>query len=80
MSRIVTTKRSLAKAISYRVVIIFCDLTTVYLITGKVSMAVGFTLISNAYSTLAYFGHERIWAKIHWGVIEKDVAVGGGEI
>jgi uncharacterized membrane protein len=80
MVRIVSTKRSLVKSISYRLIILCLDLTTVYLMTGKISVAVGFALISNTYSTLAYFGHERLWAKIKWGVKEQDIAVAGGGI
>lgn len=60
--------RSAIKAISYRLIIIALDFTVIYLMTGKTEIALGFMLISNLYTTLAYFIHERIWSKIRWGL------------
>jgi uncharacterized membrane protein len=60
-------KRSLVKSISYRIIIICLDFTTVYLFTGQVKLAVGFMLVSNVYTTVAYFLHERLWDRIKWG-------------
>jgi len=62
-----TQKRSIVKAITYRIVIIILDFTTIYLFTGKVNIALGFMLISNLYTTVAYYLHERIWSGIEWG-------------
>ncbi len=62
-----TFKRSIVKSISYRIVIIILDFTTVYLFTGQAKIALGFMLISNVYTTVAYFFHERIWDGIKWG-------------
>ena len=63
-----TSKRSLVKAITYRSVIIVLDFSVIYLLTGKVEVALGFMVISNIYTTVAYFIHERIWNKIKWGI------------
>ena len=63
-----TPKRSLVKAITYRSVIIVLDFSVIYLLTGKVDVALGFMVISNVYTTAAYFIHERIWNKIRWGI------------
>lgn len=38
--------------------------------TGTVKVAIGFMIASNIYTTLAYFAHERIWARIKWGIEE----------
>ena len=62
-----TLRRSIYKTISYRVIIIILDFTTLYLFTGKLKVALGFTIISNLYTTIAYFFHERLWDKIKWG-------------
>jgi uncharacterized membrane protein len=62
-----TQKRSIVKAITYRVVIIILDFTTIYLFTGKVNIALGFMIVSNLYTTVAYYFHERIWSSIEWG-------------
>jgi uncharacterized membrane protein len=60
-------KRSIVKSLSYRLIIITLDFTTVYIFTGQVKVALGFMLISNIYTTVAYFFHERIWEKVKWG-------------
>jgi uncharacterized membrane protein len=62
-----TAKRSLVKAITYRSVIVVLDFSAIYLLTGKTNVALGFMVISNIYTTAAYFIHERIWNKIEWG-------------
>ena len=58
-----TLKRTLAKTISYRVIILILDFTSIYLFTGKIKVAVGFMVVSNIYTTIVYFIHELIWDK-----------------
>ncbi|MGF7080246.1 DUF2061 domain-containing protein [Mucilaginibacter sp. UYCu711] len=62
-----TLKRSIAKTFSYRVIVVVLDFIAVYLFTGKLKTALGFTIVSNIYTTIIYFFHERIWDKIKWG-------------
>jgi uncharacterized membrane protein len=62
-----TFKRSIVKTISYRVIVVILDSVAIYLFTGKISVALGFTIVSNIYTTIVYFLHERIWGKIKWG-------------
>jgi len=64
-----TFRRSVVKTVSYRVIILILDFTAIYIFTGKVKIAIGFMLISNIYTTLGYFLHERLWDKIKWGKI-----------
>jgi uncharacterized membrane protein len=61
-------KRSVVKAITYRVSIVCLDFLVIYILTGKVQIAVGFMIVSNIYTTVGYFVHERIWARIKWGM------------
>jgi len=63
-----TTKRSLVKAITYRIVIIILDFSVIYLLTHRIDVALGFMIISNIYTTVAYFLHERVWNRIRWGI------------
>ncbi len=65
--RKVTRKRSVVKALTYRVFIVLLDFTAIYLFTGKVKVALGFMIVSNVYTTVGYFLHERLWARIRWG-------------
>ncbi|HEV2545881.1 MAG TPA: DUF2061 domain-containing protein [Stellaceae bacterium] len=68
MRRIVTVQRSFVKAMTYRILIMAMDFTTIYLFTGAVRIALGFMVASNIYTTVAYVLHERLWARIPWGL------------
>ncbi len=70
MTRTVSGRRSVTKAITYRIVIMSLDFITIYLFTGAVRIAFGFMIASNVYTTVCYILHERIWARISWGVDE----------
>ena len=61
-------KRSIVKAVTYRSVIIILDFVAVYLLTGKVATATTFMVVSNIYTSVGYFLHERLWARIKWGM------------
>jgi len=64
-----TRKRSILKAITYRVFIVCLDFLAIYLFTHKVDVALGFMVVSNLYTTLGYFAHERLWTRIKWGFV-----------
>ena len=59
--------RSIAKSISYRILSISVDSVAAYLFTHDVAISAGIVIVVNAYSTLLYYFHERVWAHIHWG-------------
>ncbi len=64
-------KRSVVKAITYRIAIVCLDFLAIYIFTGKVQVALGFMIVSNLYTTVGYFVHERVWARIRWGTEPK---------
>jgi len=68
MDRVTDARRSLVKAVTYRILIVILDFATIYLLTGTVRVALGFMIVSNIYTTVAYFLHERVWAHIGWGL------------
>lgn len=68
MTRDVSTRRSITKAATYRILIMCLDFITIYLFTGALKTAFGFMIASNIYTTVGYFLHERLWARISWGV------------
>lgn len=68
--RTVARRRSVAKAATYRLLIMSLDFTTIYLFTGTMRVALGFMIASNVYTTIAYLLHERAWARINWGIEE----------
>lgn len=59
--------RSIVKTITYRLVILTLDFIVIFLFTGKKEIALGFMVLSNIYTSLIYFFHERLWTKIKWG-------------
>lgn len=61
--------RSIVKAVSYRVVIVILDFSFVYLLTRRFDLAIGFVIVSNIYTTVAYYIHERVWNRIEWGKV-----------
>ena len=68
VERTATRKRSIVKALTYRVVIVCLDFLAIYLFTHKVEVALGFMIVSNIYTTVGYFLHERLWARVRWGI------------
>jgi len=68
--RIVLARRSVLKAVTYRVLIMCLDFGTIYLFTGALRVALGFMIASNVYTTVAYFAHERLWSRIRWGIVD----------
>jgi adenylylsulfate kinase len=64
-----TLPRSIVKTISYRAVILILDFVSIYLFTRQAKVAFGFMIVSNIYTTIGYFLHERIWDRIKWGKI-----------
>ena len=70
MPRTILVRRSVVKAVTYRVLIMCLDFGTIYLFTGALRVALGFMIASNIYTTIAYVAHERLWARVKWGVAE----------
>ncbi len=67
-----TKRRSIVKALTYRVFIVCLDFGAIYLFTHKVEVALGFMIVSNVYTTVGYFLHERLWSRIRWGMAPPD--------
>ncbi len=60
-------KRSLAKTITYRLLIIVATFVVVYIMTGDIDATTHITVVTSIVNTVLYFIHERIWNRIHWG-------------
>jgi uncharacterized membrane protein len=65
-------RRSVTKAISYRILNIVVDSLVAYIFTRDVSLSLGIVFFVNGYSTILYYLHERAWANIHWGRLKHD--------
>ena len=59
--------RSIAKAVSWRVIGTLDTLIISYLLTGEVAIAASIASVDFITKMALYFFHERIWNKISWG-------------
>lgn len=59
--------RSVAKALSWRVVGTLDTLVVSYILTDKISLAASIASVDFLTKLILYFFHERIWNKIKWG-------------
>ncbi|RZS92240.1 DUF2061 domain-containing protein [Aquimarina brevivitae] len=59
--------RSIAKAVSWRVIGTLDTLIVSYLFTGELVLASSIASIDFITKMLLYFFHERIWNRIKWG-------------
>ncbi len=59
--------RSVAKALSWRVVGTLDTLLVSYILTGRISLAASIASVDFVTKLILYFFHERIWNIIKWG-------------
>jgi uncharacterized membrane protein len=71
-----TKKRSLAKAVSWRVVATLITSLIVFLLSGEVAFAVKIGLLDTLAQFVVYFFHERLWLRVRFGRYEpKDYRI-----
>jgi uncharacterized membrane protein len=66
-----TTRRSIAKALSWRVLATVITSALVFVITGKGEFAATVGLADTTIKFFVYFGHERLWNRIDYGREQK---------
>lgn len=67
-----TKKRSLLKALSWRITATVITASVVYVLTGKGEFAATVGLADTAFKFFVYFGHERLWNALPWGRVEQE--------
>ncbi len=67
-----TTRRSIVKALSWRILATVITTVIVYQVTGEMEFAAGIGLADTSIKFLVYFGHERIWNRVNYGREEKQ--------
>ena len=63
-------KRAFAKALTWQTMGFFMLTGLVYLATGSLTAASGLALGSFLIGTVTYVVHERVWSRIHWGLVK----------
>ena len=59
--------RSVAKALSWRIVGTLDTLVVSYILTGRISLAASIASVDFITKLILYFFHERIWNAVKWG-------------
>ncbi len=60
-------KRSIAKAISWRIVATLTTFTIVYILTGELTLSMEVGLFDVILKMIFYYLHERGWENMSWG-------------
>jgi uncharacterized membrane protein len=63
----VNKKRSLIKSLTWRVVALITTFVSIYIVSGKLSVAWAGTFLTNGINFILYYAHERAWNKTSWG-------------
>ncbi len=67
-----TKKRSIAKAISWRVIAMVITSALVLILTGEWGFAATIGLADTSLKFFIYFSHERLWNRITYGREDKQ--------
>ncbi len=62
-----TNVRSVAKAISWRILATFITGSLTYLFTGNLLIALGVGSSEAVSKIVLYWAHERLWERVGWG-------------
>ena len=65
-------KRSLLKAVSWRVFSFFLTIIIIYAYTRKIGQAIGVGAGIDIVKMVLYYIHERLWNKVKFGRIKQD--------
>lgn len=60
--------RSLVKTLVYRLLMIVITIVVAYVFTDSVAAALNIGIVTNVVKTLIYYGYERAWNHISWGI------------
>ncbi len=60
-------KRSIAKALTFRAIVLLSDFAILVCITHRYDVALGVVILTNIASTVLYYAHERAWVHTAWG-------------
>ena len=61
-------RRAVVKTACYRLVMVLVSVAVAFLVVGDVSQALSIGLATNVVKTVTYYGYERVWDRIAWGV------------
>ena len=68
-----TKKRSIVKAVIWKIITIINSVLVTWAVTGSIVFAAEVGIIYNAIGLVLYYYHERWWNKSSWGKIPMKV-------
>lgn len=60
--------RAIVKTLLYRLVMILVTIVVALVVTGQVDQALSIGIAANVVKTATYYGYERLWDRIDWGL------------
>ena len=73
-----SAKRSIVKALSWRVIAALITALTVYVFTKEATLSIGIGIMDSAIKIFTYYSHERLWNRIDFGrkkMSEEDYSI-----
>lgn len=61
-------KRAIIKTFGYRLVMVVITVVVAWVFIGDVADAINSGLVANAVKTGTYYGYERLWDHVTWGI------------
>lgn len=61
--------RSVLKGVTWRFIASLTTMTIVFMMTGDLALMAGVGLVDITIKVMFYYFHERIWGKVHWGIL-----------
>ena len=72
MKRHAKPTRSIAKSLSWRILATLTTIVLAWIVTGEVNYALTIGGAEFFIKMIVYYGHERAWARIPWGLEKYD--------
>ena len=60
--------RAIAKTLGYRALMVCITVAVAFLVVGDAGQALTVGVAANLLKTGTYFGYERLWDRVEWGV------------
>lgn len=61
-------RRALVKTAGYRVLMVVVTVVVAFGVTGDTTAALNIGIVANVVKTGTYYGYERLWDRITWGL------------
>ena len=64
--------RSIIKGLTWRTIASLTTMMIVFLMTGNLALVAGVGLADITLKVFFYYIHERLWGRVHWGLLGPE--------